>query len=753
MNTLPMSARRRGGCPRAWPILVLAVASLFGCGTAPELRQGRELVAAGRTQEALEVLEAGRRRAPDDLELRAAYVRQKDLAQMQWLVAADGAAQSRRFEEAGDLYDRVLKLDPGNHRARAGLESMRARRDHDQKVVRAESSIGEGRLAEAESVLRGVLAQDAMHGPARRALAKLRERQMNAELMPPSLKAAFQAPITLELRDTPLRNAFDVIGRTAQLNFVFDKDVRPDARVTLTVRASPVQDVIRLLLLTQQLDRKVLNDNSLLIYPATQAKQREYQELTARVFFLTNAEAKQAQGLLRTLAKTKEVHVDEKLNMVAIRDTAEAVRLAERLIDAIDVAEPEVMMEVEVLEVSHTRARDLGVQFPSEVRVEAQLPLSTRVPSGRIDTRDPSLVATIGNPALRIGLQATDTDVNLLANPRIRAKNREKAKILIGEKLPVFTSTAVQNAGVASSVSYLDVGLKLEVEPNVFLDDEVGIKVMLEVNTNLERIVSADGGTTAFRLGTRTAQTNLRLRDGETAVLAGLINDNDRDTLAKVPGLGDLPGIGRAFGNTTRTREKSEIVLLITPRVLRNLAPPTGEQLVLAAGTEAAVGALPIRIAPTPARGIGLSSSGGAAAPAGLAVAPAAAPASAAAPAVAPAVAPDAPAPANYTAQLKVPPGVSIGREFSVVVEVADSGTAQQGEAVLQFDPSLLGGTGRVSVALQAGGGSLVGSVTLRAQAAGAGSALVQVLGGSVRLPDGQQRPLTGGSATVRIGL
>ncbi|WP_457338002.1 secretin N-terminal domain-containing protein, partial [Rhizobacter sp. P5_C2] len=460
-------------------------------------------------------------------------------------------------------------------------------------------------LADAEAVLRRVLAQDPGHAAARKALARLRERQMNAEIASPTLKAALNSNITLELRDTPLRNAFDVISRSAQLNFVFDRDVRPDARVTLTVRNSPVNDVIRLLLLTQQLDRKVLNDNSLLIYPATTAKQRDYQDLTARVFYLTNADAKQAQALLRTLGKTREVHVDEKLNMVAVRDTPDAVRLAERLIESIDIAEPEVMMEVEVLEISRSRAIDLGIQFPTELRVESLLPTSGRVPAGRIEVNHASLAATIANPALRLGLQSQDTNVNLLANPRIRAKNHEKARVLIGEKLPVFTTTAVQNAGVASSVSYLDVGLKLEVEPTVYLDDEVGIKVNLEVTTNLERIQAADGST-AFRLGTRSAQTNLRLRDGQTQVLAGLINDNDRETFSKLPGLGDLPGIGRAFGNTVRNRDKSEIVLLITPRVLRNITPPDAAALMFGAGTEAAAGAPPLLIAATPARSLAL---------------------------------------------------------------------------------------------------------------------------------------------------
>ena len=724
------------------PLLSLLLL-LLACATppAPELVRGRELAAAGRTEDAVKELEQAVKRQPEDIELRAWWLRQRELLQAQWLAAADTAAQARRPDAARALYEQVLGVDASNHRAQAGLDALRLHADLDARVQRGEAALAEGRSAEAETLLRGVLAQDAAHPQGRRALARLREMQMNADTTPPALKSALATGITLELRDVPLRNAFDVISKTAQLNFVFDRDVRADARVTLTVRNSPVNDVIRLLMLTQQLDRKVLNENSLLIYPATQPKQREYQDLVARVFFLTNADAKQAQTLLRALGKTPEVHVDDKLNMVAIRDTADAVRLAERLIEAIDVAEPEVMLEVEVLELSRSRAMDLGIQFPSEVRVESPL-------TSRINLRNGDLSATIANPALRIGLQSSDGNTKLLANPRIRAKNHEKARVLIGEKLPVFTTSSVANAATSTSVSYLDVGLKLEVEPTVYLDNEVGIKVNLEVSSNLERIVSSDGST-AFRLGTRTAQTNLRLRDGETQVLAGLINDSDRETFSKVPGLGDLPGIGRAFGNTVRNRDKSEIVLLITPRVLRNIVPPDLTNLVFGAGTEAAAGAPPLSIAATAPRALAMSSNAGPGAGRG-----ATQPAGGGGPAI-PEL-PAAAAPNAFVAQLRAPSEVSLGRDFTVVVEIADAGTAQQAEVILEVDASLLSGAGpRPVVRLVPGGtgNSLVGSLSLRAAAAGTGATTLRVIGGSVRTADGQQSPVSGGGTSLRIGI
>jgi general secretion pathway protein D len=266
---LPMSRQRM--------LAALLCLLLLACATppAPELLRGRELAAAGRTEDAVKELDEAVKRRPDDIELRALRLRQRELLQAQWLAAADAAAQGRQPDAARSLYERVLGVDAGNRRAQAGLDGLRLRAELDTRVQQGEAALSEGRMAEAETLLRGVLAEDAAHAEGRRAMARLREKQMNADATPPALKSALATGISLELRDVPLRNAFDVISKTAQLNFVFDRDVRADARVTLTVRNSPVNDVIRLLLLTQQLDRKVLNENSLLIYPATQPKQCE----------------------------------------------------------------------------------------------------------------------------------------------------------------------------------------------------------------------------------------------------------------------------------------------------------------------------------------------------------------------------------------------------------------------------------------------------------------------------------------------
>ena len=184
---------------------------------------------------------------------------------------------------------------------------------------------------------------------------------------------------------------------------------------------------------------------------------------------------------------------------------------------------------------------------------------------------------------------------NLLANPRVRVRNKQSAKILIGERVPVFTTTATANVGTSESVSYLDVGLKLDIEPTVSLDDEVSMKLALEVSNILETITRTSG-TQAYRLGTRNTSTTLRVRDGETNILAGLIQKDERRSNTGVPGLNEVPLLSKLFGAAQDSDSRTEIVLLITPRIVRNIElPGVGLQEFLS-GTESSVGASPIQL-------------------------------------------------------------------------------------------------------------------------------------------------------------
>ncbi|MBU3694484.1 MAG: type II and III secretion system protein [Rhodocyclaceae bacterium] len=285
---------------------------------------------------------------------------------------------------------------------------------------------------------------------------------------------------------------------------------------------------------------------------------------------------------------------DEKANMVVMRDSPETVRLAERLVAAHDVTDSEVMLDVEVLEVSRTRLSKLGLVAPESVSI------GNPTTTGGIILGAAGIRAAIANPALIVNLKDRDSAADLLANPRIRVKNRTKARIHIGEKLPVVTTTATANVGVSSSVSYLDVGLKLDVEPTIHLNDEVSIGLKLEVSnlTDTIRLPAAGGSETiAYRLGTRNTETTLRLKDGETQILAGLIQNDQRRSRTKIPVLGDLPLIGRLFSSDDgdgNARSKTEVVLLITPRILRAIEVPLPEMARFPAGMAGDNRAVPV---------------------------------------------------------------------------------------------------------------------------------------------------------------
>jgi general secretion pathway protein D len=587
-------------------ILLLLVA---GCATTESpLREARKAFQEGRGEEALALLAKATQDAPGDHEMRREYYRLRELVSAQWHSQAETLRAAGQLDAAEGLYRRVLAQDAANARAVAGLAQIDAERRHRALIAAAEKLFKDGKLREAQDALRPVMVENPAQRDAQRLQRAIDEKLMKPPLVSARLKTASGKPISIELRDVTLRAAFDVITRASGVTFVFDKDVRTDQKITLQMQNQDLEDVVRLVLMTNQLEQKVMNEATVLIYPNTPQKQREYLDLVVKSFYIANADVRQTANMIRTLVKTRDLFVDEKLNLIVMKDTPNAVRLAERLIATQDLAEPEVVLEVEVLEIGSSKLLDLGLRYPDSIAwslvgggtVGAAPTGGVAVTGGTPGTfslpewlnRGSEMVRiSVTNPLFVLSLRQQDGSTTVLANPRIRVKNKEKARIHIGDRVPVITTTAAATGGfVSESVSYLDVGLKLEVEPLIYLEDEVGIKVGLEVSNIVRELRGASTSTLTYQIGTRNAATTLRLRDGETQVLAGLINDEDRRTANRVPGLGELPVLGRLFSSTSETSNKSEIMLLITPRLVRTLARPAAGAVEFAAGTELSTG-------------------------------------------------------------------------------------------------------------------------------------------------------------------
>ncbi|NNU42341.1 secretin N-terminal domain-containing protein [Ramlibacter montanisoli] len=567
--------------------LMAAALVLAACaGPVPD-REGLALIVDGHYEQGLSKLEEAARADPGNLQLRMRLLTTRERVAVQLLAAAESARLAGDAREAEEQYRRVLAVSPGDPRAAEGLRLLEKRDLHGEMVRQAQAALKNGDQEQAESQALKVLAQSARHPGALEVLAQVERLRAAEGMVPAQLRSRLTKPVSLEFRDANLKMVFDVLSRVSGINFILDKDIKSDTKVTIYVRNVAVEDAIDLTLVQSQLEKKVLSDNSVLIYPHTPQKIREYQDLVVRAFYLVNSEAKQTAVVLKSILKLKDLHVDDRLNMILVRDTPEAIRLAEKVIRTQDLADPEVVLEIEVLEINRTRALELGVNWPDTFTWLVQDPRSITV--NDLPFRQHTSGSRIGiNATMLLRLRSDSGIANTISNPRIRIKNRDRARVLVGDRVPVITATVTPgstNPVTTETISYLDVGLKLEAEPVVLLDDNVSIKLSLEVSS-LGESVETNSGSVAYRIGTRTITTSLRLKDGETQVLMGLIRDEERKTASGLPGLVDMPVVGRLFSVPREERQKSEIVLSITPRIVRNLVRPDAQEMEFWSGTE-----------------------------------------------------------------------------------------------------------------------------------------------------------------------
>ncbi|MGI4842754.1 MAG: secretin N-terminal domain-containing protein [Janthinobacterium lividum] len=572
-------------------VLGMALAALLigGCAGQRAYQEGNALVAQDQVAAGLAKYQEAVAADPGNPQYRTAWLRARDTAASRLLKQAESALADNQVEQALEDYRRVLAFDPANERARAGLRQVEADRRHGILLQEAHSAFDKGELDSARQKLSAILTERPAHEPARLLLLEVDEKAAASPAGEAALAASFRKPISLEFRDAPLKQIFEVISRHAGLNFVFDKDVKADQRSSIFLKNSTVEAAVYYLLMTNQLERQVMDGNTILIYPNVAAKLKEYQEMTVKTFFLANADAKNIANTFKTILKSRDVVVDEKLNLVILRDSPEAVRVATQLVALQDVPEPEVMLEVEVLEIKRSRLVDLGIAWPKSVSFTPLANLDGEpVSIDQLRGLNRGNIGVVSDLTATVNANKTDGDSNILANPRIRVRNKEKAKVVIGDKIPNISTTVSSGVGgfASESVNYIDVGLTLNVEPTIYLNNEVGIRISLEVST-LGDSVRTNSGTVAYRIGTRSATTFLQLKDGENQVLAGLISNEDRSSGSKLPGIGDLPIVGRLFGSTRDTSDRTEIVLSITPRLVRTVQRPAAAVSEFGAGTEA----------------------------------------------------------------------------------------------------------------------------------------------------------------------
>ncbi|MCE3603619.1 general secretion pathway protein GspD [Massilia sp. P8910] len=563
-------------------VLATTVVLMTACTGSRLHSQGLTLLADGKVEDGIRHLEQAVIAEPRNAEFKTDLIRRRTEEVNRLLATAEAARAAGKFDAALGFYKRVQDVELGNTRAAQGAEAVERERRSGALLEQAQTAFKQGELDAARFQVKAILGEHPNNAAAITLKREIDDQAAKLQLADATLIKP-TSPITLEFRDANLKMVLDGLSRATGISFMLDKDIQPDLRTTINVRQASLNDVLDIILQSTRLEKKVINPTSILLYPRTPEKLKEHQELLVKGFYLANADVKQTQAMLKELLKAKDVFIDEKLNLLVMRDTPDAIRLAEKLISMQDLSEPEVMLEVEVLEVKRSRLMELGVKLPNQLTL-------TPLVSGASATLDElrrlnSDNIALGLPTATLNLRREIGDVKILANPRIRARNREKAKVMIGDKIPVVSITTTSNGVSSESVQYLDVGIKLDVEPNIYLQDEVAIKVGLEVSS-LVREIRTPAGSLAYQIGSRSASTVLRLKNGETQVLAGLINDEERRTASRLPGLGDIPMLGRLFSSQKDESEQTEIVLSITPRLVRNINKPEAIDREFWSGTE-----------------------------------------------------------------------------------------------------------------------------------------------------------------------
>ena len=598
---------------RALAVLLFALTS--DCAAERVRREGARAFEQGAYEEAIAALEHALQLDPGNLELRLELRTFKETAVQRLLAQATSARESGNTDGAAGSFRRALKIEPGNERAQRGLEGVQTDRRHAERLAKATQLLAAKQLDAAEVEMRAVLTENPGFPGALALLQKL-EQARGPIPTTPRLKTQDDRPVSLQFRDAPTKTVFEVLARKTGINFIFDKEVKSEGKTTIFVNSVPVEQAIDMLLAQNQLARLVLSENTVLVYPNTPAKQKDYRDEVVHTFYLASATPKDAESMLKAVLASKNLFADEHSNTLTMRDTPERIRMAEKLLASIDVPEPEVVMEVEVLEITHSQAQQLGITYPSSFSASITKPpnsdgagSSTAGGSGLVwsdlfkQNKNTIAVSSLG---MSVDLSKTLGSSNVLSSPRIRARNKEKAKILVGNRLPVVTSGTSATAGGAfstSNVQYIEVGLTLEVQPTIHNDGNVAIQVKLEVSSILKQVdvpTSGGGSTRAYEIGTRNTSTLLELKDGETQVLAGLISANEQENRSYIPGLGDLPLLGRLFGSNGSSRDRNEVVLSITPRIVRTRQRPPIETSEFWYGSETQPRSAPLSAASAP---------------------------------------------------------------------------------------------------------------------------------------------------------
>lgn len=518
------------------------------CATGGAMRNAR--LAEQRQDYDLAVAEwtTAARTRPDDRTIRLSLDRAKLRAAQDHFAKARRHAATARTEEALVEYQLAAELNPASGEIQDELRALRAQ-------MRTQVALDRGGKTTIEGLIRDSLA---------------------APLPGADLPGDVTLPDSLVFRDAGARDIYTAIARFADISVVFDPAFR-DQSLSIDLRKTVLPEALNAVGAATRNFWRVTAPRTVVVIPDTAAKRREYEEEVVRTFFLSNADLKETVDVLRIVVDARRLAPVAATNAITIKDTPERVAAAGRIIQAIDKARPEVVIDVELLEVDRTRLQDYGLQIASPTSAPTGIDGAASVQRDGLTLRDlrsltSSDVLLTNLPGLYYRLLKNDTNTRTLANPQLRTQEGTAAQARFGERVPVPVTTfaPIAAGGVQTqpitSFNYENIGVNIDITPRMHHDDDVSLAVKVEVSS-----ISGTGFGGLPTFGSRFINTVIRLRDGETNMLAGLIRDEERHVKSGIPGLTDIPVVGRLFAFNRTETQATDIILTLTPHIVRVL--------------------------------------------------------------------------------------------------------------------------------------------------------------------------------------
>ncbi len=674
----------------AWRPAAIAVAVLSLAGCASAYRQGVSAGKRGDWDVAVARLMKANEEHPDNLKTRIALGNARVEASQQHYKEAKKRLAAQELDKAAEELLIASRFDPGNLSAAEDLRlvSDKIRERDEQKH----------RLSEFD---------------------ELRRRTQAQRVPAPVLSPRSPVPITMKFDDQPLEKIFQALGKLAGVNVVFDEGYR-DKRVSFSVVGVTFEEALDQLTFVNRLFYKVVDQNTIIIVTESTAKRRQYDDTFVQTFYLQNADANETGALITKLAGIQKVAQNQNLSAITIIATLDKLALAQKIIEANDKARGEVMVEVQILEIDRSAVKKYGLELS---QYEGSVTFSPSGASGEVGggftTARAHLLSSLNLADFIVSLPSsltarliqTDSSVRVLAAPKLRAAEGKKTTLKIGTDvpIPVTTFTATQ-AGTSSfapatSFNYKTVGVTLDVTPKVSASGEISLELAIELSQIGEdrNVGTGQNPLIVPTFFTRTVNGVLRVKDGETSLIGGLLQTRDTDTLTGVFGIQSIPILNRILGSTKKQSDQQEILISLTPHIVRAPKVTADDLRSLNVGSEDLTR---VQSARSPlfgsAEDVPPSPQAATAAPAPIAPPPAPAvappatlvPATSPAPAPSPTVAPAGPpaAGAAVVSGLMRPGQLSLraGENGAIDLVVIGAKDVLSVEAVLLFDASLL---------------------------------------------------------------